>query len=173
MKNWLPFAPLALLALLVAVAAFVLMQGGARETVSQGQPNRPAPTFALERLGGGEPVTSDDLAGRPHLVNLFASWCTPCRAEHPHLMALRQRGIDIIGIDYKDDPANGQRFLAQLGDPFTLVAIDRDGRFGLELGMAGVPETYVISADGRIRAIHRGPLTEEVIEQTILPALEN
>jgi cytochrome c biogenesis protein CcmG, thiol:disulfide interchange protein DsbE len=173
MKRLIAFAPLAVLGVLIVAAAFVLLRGGERETVSAGQLDRPAPTFALTRLGGGDLVTSDAFAGRVHVVNFFASWCTPCRAEHPQLMALRERGIVVLGIAYKDEPENSARFLNELGDPFEAVALDPDGRFALEMGVAGaVPETFVIDARGRIRAVHRGPLTADVVAQQILPALE-
>jgi cytochrome c biogenesis protein CcmG/thiol:disulfide interchange protein DsbE len=167
----LALAPVIALAVLVAIAAFLLMRGGERETVSAGMIGRPAPTYALARLDGGELLTSDAMAGRAHVVNLFASWCTPCRAEHPQLMALQAGGVEIIGVAYKDRPEAAARFLVELGDPYSVVALDPEGRFGLELGMAGVPETFVIGADGTVQAVHRGPLTPEVIEETILPAL--
>lgn len=163
--------PLALLAIVVALSAFMLLRGGTRETVSVGQIGRAQPSYALSRLGGGDLVTSDDLAGRAHVINLFASWCTPCRAEHALLMDLRQQGVVIVGIAYKDEAEDAAGFLRGLGDPFAAVGLDPNGRFGLELGMAGVPETFVIGPDGAIRAVHRGPLTPDVIERTILPAL--
>lgn len=171
MKRLLAFAPLLALVLLIAVSAFLLTRGGERETVSDGQIGRPGPTFALVRLGEGPLVSSDDVAGRAHLINVFASWCTPCRAEHPVLLALRESGVEIIGIAYKDSPGAAAQFLNELGDPFSAVALDPDGRFGLELGAAGVPETFVIGADGAIRAVHRGPLTPEIVEREILPAM--
>ena len=105
------------------------------------------------------------------MVNLFASWCTPCRAEHPQLMALRQRGVDIVGVAYKDRREASAAFLSELGDPYSVVAMDPEGRFGLELGVTGVPETVVIGPDGVIRAAHRGPLSEDDVENVILPAL--
>lgn len=171
MNRALALAPVIALAVLVAIAAFLLMRGGERETVSAGMIGRPAPTYALARLDGGELLTSDAMAGRAHVVNLFASWCTPCRAEHPQLMALQAGGVEIVGVAYKDRPEAAARFLVELGDPYSVVALDPEGRFGLELGMAGVPETFVIGADGTVQAVHRGPLTPEVIEETILPAL--
>ena len=171
MRRALALAPLILLAALVVLSAFLLTRGGVRETVSSGQIGRSAPSYALERLGGGATVTSADMAGRPHLINVFASWCTPCRVEHPVLVELRDAGVEIIGIAYKDAPTASERFLSELGDPFSAVAMDPEGRFALELGTAGVPETFVISGDGTIRAVHRGPLTREVVETTILPAL--
>lgn len=171
MKRALAFAPLALLALLVLASALLLTRAGDRETVTAGQIGRPAPAYTLARLGGGEPVSSQAMAGRAYLINIFASWCTPCRGEHPYLTQLAEQGVPIVGVASKDQPENAARFLAELGDPFAAVALDRDGRFALELGAAGVPETFVVGADGAIRAVHRGPLAPEVIESDILPAL--
>jgi cytochrome c biogenesis protein CcmG/thiol:disulfide interchange protein DsbE len=172
MNRLLSLIPIAALLLLVGVSLLLLTREGERQTISDGRIGRPAPVYEMQRLNGGEPVTSDATAGRPHVINIFASWCTPCRAEHPQLMALRNGGVEIVGIAYKDDPAATQRFLDELGDPFNAVGVDRNGRFGLELGMVGVPETFVIGPDGTIRAVHRGPLTSEVVSETILPALQ-
>ena len=172
MRRLLAFAPVIALLALVAVSVLVLARGGPRETVSAGAIGRMAPSFALARLGGGDMVTSDELRGQVHVVNLFASWCVPCRAEHPQLMALKQRGVAMLGVAYKDRPEDAAGFLANLGDPFDAVALDPDGRFGLEIGIAGVPETFVVGADGRIRAVIRGPLTEEIVARDLLPALD-
>ena len=166
------FVPLAALASLILVGLVLLTREGERERFTEGMVGRPAPTYALTRLDGGPMVTSDDRRGRAYVINLFASWCTPCRAEHPQLMALRQRGVEIVGVAYKDRPAASVAFLTELGDPFQVVAMDPEGRFGLELGVTGVPETFVIGADGTIRAAYRGPLTEEAVRDEILPALE-
>jgi cytochrome c biogenesis protein CcmG, thiol:disulfide interchange protein DsbE len=166
---WLPFL---LLAALIAAAALVLLRGGERHTVSGGAIGRSAPRFELARLGGGEAITNEAFAGRVYVVNLFASWCVPCRAEHPVLMALKEQGVEIVGVAYKDDPAATAAFLRELGDPFAAVALDPDGRFGIDLGIAGVPETFVIGPDGAIRAVHRGPLTDEVVARVVTPALE-
>lgn len=171
MNRWLAFIPLAALALLVGVSVFLLTRESTRETISEGRIGRPAPAYAMARLGGGEPVTSAASMGRPYVINLFASWCAPCRAEHPQLMALRASGVEIVGVAYKDRPEDTRRFLDELGEPFSAVALDPDGRFGLELGLVGVPETFVIGPNGAIRAVYRGPLTPEVIEETIRPAL--
>jgi len=170
-KRALAFAPLVVLAGLVLVGAFLLLRGGERQHFSAGEALRAAPSYNLERLGGGAPVTNADTNGRAHLVNLFASWCTPCRAEHEHLMALRARGVTIVGVAYKDRPEATARFLNELGDPFSAVGLDPNGRFALELGTTGVPETFVVDGDGRIVAVHRGPLTREVVEDLIEPAL--
>lgn len=165
------FVPLVALLALVGVSVFLLTREGERERFTEGMVGQPAPVYSLARLDGGEPLTGDERHGRAYVVNLFASWCTPCRAEHPQLMALQRQGVDIVGIAYKDRPGASAAFLNELGDPFTVVAMDPEGRFGLELGITGVPETFVIGPDGVIRAAYRGPLTEEVVHDTILPAL--
>lgn len=172
MQRLTPFAPLLVLVIVVAASAFLLMRGGERETFETGMVGRAAPVYALERLGGGDPVTPEALAGRPYLINVFASWCTPCRAEHAQLVALQQSGVPILGIAYKDEPANTQAFLTELGNPFAFVGVDPVGRFGLELGVTGAPETFVVGADGTILVAHRGVLTDEVLRETILPALQ-
>jgi cytochrome c biogenesis protein CcmG, thiol:disulfide interchange protein DsbE len=165
------FAPLIALVVLVAVSAFLLLRPGERETVTEGHLGRPLPAYTLDRLGGGAPVASTDFAGQPHLINLFASWCVGCRAEHELLAELQRNGVVIVGIAYKDRPENTQAFLDELGNPFTAIGMDPRGRYGLDLGVAGAPETFVIGADGRIVAVHRGPLTPEILEREILPAL--
>lgn len=171
MKRALAFAPLAILVVLIGLAAFLLSRGGERELFSTGLIGRQTPPFELARLDGGAPVSNRDFAGRAHVVNVFASWCAPCRVEHPLLMQLEADGVVIVGVAYKDAPGAASQFLNELGDPYSVVALDPDGRFGLDLGIAGVPETFVIGADGAVRAAHRGPLTEDVIEREILPAL--
>ena len=172
MKRLAGFIPLIALALIVVISAALLLRGGGpAQTITAGEVGRPAPTYALARLGGGALVRDDETRGRTHVINVFASWCVPCRAEHPQLLALRARGIEIVGVAYKDQPAQTTGFLEELGNPFSAIGLDPDGRFGLQLGIAGVPETFVIGADGAIRAVHRGPLTSEIVEREIMPAL--
>jgi cytochrome c biogenesis protein CcmG/thiol:disulfide interchange protein DsbE len=172
MNRAFAIIPLVALIVLVAVAFFMLSREGERNTISEGLIGRPAPTFALTRLEGGDLLTSDAMRGRSYVINMFASWCTPCRAEHPQLMALQASGVEVVGIAYKDRVENTGRFLSDLGNPFSAVAMDPEGRFGLELGLVGVPETFVVGADGTIRAVYRGPLTGQAIEDTIRPALQ-
>ncbi len=171
MKRALALLPLLALAVLVAVAALLLSRGGEPQTFSDGRIGRPAPTYALASLNGGEAVSSEARAGRVYVINLFASWCTPCRAEHPQMMALEAAGVEIVGVAYKDQPEAAARFLDRLGDPYAEVGLDPRGRFALELGAVGVPETFVVGADGTILAVHRGPLMPADVESTILPAL--
>lgn len=136
---------------------------------------RPVPTFTLPPLEGanrdGQAVpglSSDDLKkGQVTLVNVWASWCVPCRDEHPLLMALAKEGVRIVGINYKDDPENALRFLGMLGTPFAAIGSDRAGRTTLDWGVYGVPETFVIDGEGRIRYKHIGPLTPEAVETVL------
>ncbi|ACL55226.1 DsbE family thiol:disulfide interchange protein [Methylobacterium nodulans] len=129
---------------------------------------KPVPAFSLPALTGltadGQPVpglSSDDLKGKVTVLNVWASWCTPCQAEHPMLMRLSQDGVNLVGIDYKDAPENGRRFLGRHGNPFRAVGMDESGRTGIDFGVYGVPETFVIGPDGRIRDKLVGILTPE------------
>jgi len=171
MNRAIALAPLALLALVVVVSVVLLLRPGAHQTITTGQMGRAEPAYTLVRLGGGDPVSSAAKAGKPHLINVFASWCAPCIAENPQLMALQAAGVDIVGVAYKDDPADTQLFLDAHGNPFSAIGIDRDGQFALQLGIAGVPETFVVDGAGKIVAVHRGPLTPTDIEREIYPAL--
>lgn len=165
------FAPLAALFGVVIAGAVVLLSGQERQTVSDAVAGRALPAYALASLRGAEPVTPAAFAGRAYLINAFASWCAPCRVEHPQLMALAEAGVPILGLAYKDAPAAAAGFLSELGDPFTAVGLDPQGVFALELGVSKVPETFVVGADGRLAYVHRGPLTAEIVERDLLPAL--
>jgi cytochrome c biogenesis protein CcmG/thiol:disulfide interchange protein DsbE len=133
--------------------------------------DRPVPQFELPALDGGEGLSSADLKGRVSLVNVFASWCVPCRVEHPVLMRLAEEGVPIFGINYKDPPDKAKAWLAELGDPFEEIGADRNGRVGIEWGVYGVPETFVVDAQGRIRHRHVGPIQARDLEQTLRPIL--
>ena len=133
---------------------------------------RQVPRFSLPPVQGRTLRLSDaDLRGEVSLVNFFASWCVACRAEHPLLTAMA-RTVTIHGINYKDAPADAARWLDTLGDPYTRTGADRDGRVGIEWGLYGVPETYVVSADGRVMYKLAGPLTEQIRDAAILPLIK-
>jgi cytochrome c biogenesis protein CcmG/thiol:disulfide interchange protein DsbE len=136
--------------------------------------DQPVPTFALPPIAGmpGEGLSSADLIGEVSLVNVFASWCVPCRAEHPLLLALAERGVVINGINYKDPAEQAAAWLAELGNPFARIGADRDGRVAIDFGVYGVPETFVIDREGRIRHRHVGPLRARDVEDTLLPLIE-
>lgn len=135
--------------------------------------DKAAPAFTLPPLPGHDRgLASDDLKGQVQIVNIFASWCIPCRAEAPMLMNLaRQHHVTIRGIAYKDKPEDTERYLSELGDPYGSIGMDRDGRVAIDWGAYGVPETYIIDAEGRIRFKQAAPLTPEDIEHEILPTL--
>ena len=125
---------------------------------------RQAPAYEFARLGGGEPLyfNAPPEAGAPIIVNLFASWCGPCEAEHPLLLELAARAPGrLFGVLYKDSEANGRAFLDELGDPFDAIGIDTDGQGALDFGLTGVPETFVIDAGGQILLHVDKPLTSE------------
>ena len=136
--------------------------------------DKEVPSFVLPPLEGHDKPglqTTDLATGEVALVNVFASWCVPCRVEHPLLMRLAEEGVPIYGINYKDRPEDARAWLAELGDPFERIGMDRDGRVGIEWGVYGVPETFVVDAEGRIRHKHVGPLQARDVETTILPML--
>ncbi len=131
---------------------------------------KPAPPFALAPLLDDKPgFATVDLKGKVTLVNVFASWCVPCRAEHPLLTRLAQAGPALYGIDYKDKPEDARRWLASLGDPYERIGADREGHVAIDWGVYGVPETFVVDRDGIIRYKQVGPLSADALESTILP----
>ena len=134
--------------------------------------DQPAPDFALEGLGDKPGFARGDLAGQVVLVNFFASWCLPCKAEHPLLTRLAAAaGVPLYGVDYKDKPADAERFLGQYGSPFRAVGVDPGGRLGIDFGITGVPETFLIDKSGKIRFHRAQPLTPEAIDKEILPLI--
>jgi cytochrome c biogenesis protein CcmG/thiol:disulfide interchange protein DsbE len=134
--------------------------------------DKPAPDFALTGLGERPGLARSDLLGKVSLINFFASWCVPCRIEHPMLMRLAgESGFELVGIAYKDRPQEAEKLLAQQGDPYARVGQDRDGRAGIDFGVYGVPETYVVDREGRVRFRQVGPLTPEDYQQKIVPIL--
>ncbi len=157
LKRLMPFLPLVvLLALALVFALFSLHRDpNIKPDALVGQP---MPTTAVtDPLSG--PVPLNAAIKGPVIVNVFASWCTPCRAEHPELKALQAAGIPLAGIAYKDKPADTAAFLTELGNPFGVLVFDLEGRAGIDLGISGVPETYVVDARGVIVAKHTGPIT--------------
>lgn len=123
--------------------------------------DKPAPEMALPGLypqGGG--LRTADLVGEVALVNFFASWCAPCKLEQPALLQLKREGVRIYGIAYKDAPEAALAYLDETGNPYARIGVDRDGRTGIDWGLTGVPETFVIDRDGRVRKRHTGPLDD-------------
>ena len=160
---------------LAAVSLWGLQPGRDPSLVPSAMIDKPAPEFALPAVAGLDRpgLTRADLQGAEvSLVNIFASWCLPCRAEHPLLVDLVEReGVTLHGINYKDKPDAATAWLAELGNPYTRVGADA-GRAAIEWGVYGVPETFVIDSKGHIRYHHRGPLFQDVIEADIVPLID-
>jgi cytochrome c biogenesis protein CcmG/thiol:disulfide interchange protein DsbE len=161
--------PLAVFAVLL-VFLFVGLGLNPREVPSP-LIGKPAPAFELTQLhDSGKPFTHKDLAGKVWLLNVWASWCVACREEHPVLVELsKSKTLPIVGLNYKDKPAEGKAWLKQFGDPYLLSVVDQDGRVGIDYGVYGVPETFLIDKQGVIRYKQIGPVTPEVLQTKILP----
>ncbi len=134
---------------------------------------REAPAMALGVLEGRETFADDDLrAGEVTIVNFWASWCPPCRAEHPMLEYIAGTGVPVYGVNARDDPNNAQAFLNELGNPFAGIGTSRDGRAAIDWGVYGMPETFVVDAEGRVVTRYAGEITERVWRDRLLPAIE-
>lgn len=135
---------------------------------------KPAPDFKLALLSDpGKQLSPADLRGKVWLFNVWASWCASCRQEHEVLLDLsKQGGVLIYGMDYKDQPGDAQAVLNRYGNPYVETVVDLDGRAGINYGVYGVPETYLIDRNGIIRHKHTGPLTREILDKKILPLVK-
>lgn len=170
--NWvialIPFS-----AMVIFGGFLIALQSGSRDELPSALVGRSAPGLALPPLGTHPAPGSESLTGNPvTLVNFWASWCAPCRIEHPKLMALAAEGVAIVGVNYKDAAPEAEAFLTELGNPYTAVGVDPNGRTGIDWGIYGVPETFVIGADGTVLLRHPGPVTERVFETRLRPAIE-
>ena len=136
--------------------------------------NKPAPQFSVPKLTAPtEKLSTDDLKGKVWLFNVWASWSVSCREEHPLLNQLaKQQAVTIIGLNYKDEPDSAKSWLENLGNPYNISIMDQDGRIGIDWGVYGVPETFVIDKKGVIRLKLTGPVTPEIIQQTLLPLIK-
>ena len=156
-----------------AALAYVALQRENPDALPSALAGKEVPPVELTQLGPEKPFTDSDLRAKGvKLVNIWASWCAPCRAEHPTLTKLAQQGIPIYGINYKDDPDKALKFLEELGNPYRAIGADPAGRMALNWGAYGVPETFVIDSDGRIVTRFAGPVTARVLETTLGPAIE-
>ncbi len=172
MRRLIYLLPAMLFLVLALYFAASLRPGHDPHILPSAMLDKPAPPFALPGLKG-ESLSKADLAGQPAVVNFFASWCVPCRVEHPVLMQLaRAPGVRLYAIAYKDKPEDSAQFLTRLGDPYRAIGVDRDGSSGLDFGVYGVPETYVLDKNGVIRKRFVGPLTAQAVENELLPLLK-
>jgi cytochrome c biogenesis protein CcmG, thiol:disulfide interchange protein DsbE len=162
------FAPL----IVFAALALLLWRGLSQDPnyMPSALEGRALPAFELRTLDGAA-VTPADLRGRPALLNVWATWCPACAEEHAYLMQLASTGTAIFGVNYKDDDNAARRWLAAKGNPYRLNIVDRDGRLGLDLGVTGAPETYVLDGEGVVHMRYQGPVDERVWREKFAPLL--
>jgi cytochrome c biogenesis protein CcmG/thiol:disulfide interchange protein DsbE len=176
-RRWLFLLPVVVFAVVAGYFLWGLDPGRDPSAVPSAMVDKPVPDFELPPVEGMDMpgLTSADLAnGEVALVNFFASWCIPCKYEHPLLMDLAEdKVVRVLGINYRDKPEDARRWLAKLGNPYSQIGADENGRVAIDWGLSGVPETFVIDRDGRIRYQHLGPMTPQLLQETILPMVEN
>lgn len=158
MKRFLVWTPLLVLVLLAVLFAGYALKHDPK-FVPAALVGKPVPALVLQPLDGGPQRPLRVALKGPTFINVFASWCVPCIQEAPTLLAMETQGARIVGIAYKDDPVASQAFLDRYGNPFVEILTDRDGRAGVELGVSGVPETFLVGVDGVVIAKHSGPMT--------------
>jgi len=136
---------------------------------------KPVPEFSLPRLADPDRlITNKDLLGKVSLVNVWATWCVSCRAEHEVLVQFARKGlVEIYGLNWKDDSAAAREWLRQLGDPYVATAVDQEGRTAIDFGVYGAPETFLVDHEGLIRFKHAGPLTNDLLREEILPLVQD
>lgn len=134
---------------------------------------KPAPAFKLDQLHDtSATISPDDMKGKVWLLNVWASWCVSCRAEHKVINRLaNMKLVDVVGLNYKDQPEDARRWLKRLGNPYLASAMDIEGKAGIDWGVYGVPETFVIDQQGVVRYKHIGPVTDQSLDETILPLI--
>lgn len=173
-RSFIVFVPL-ILFLAISGLFFLRLLSGDASRLPSALIGKPAPNFVLEPVKGVDRPgfsTADLEKGDVTVVNVFASWCVPCREEQASLLSLSKSGLRVFGIAYKDKPENTRRFLGEGGDPYQAVGADESGRTGIDFGVYGVPETYVVKGDGTIASKIVGPLTDENIKRELMPAIE-
>ena len=167
MKRWIMVLPLAVF-LLVAVFLYRGLFLDPTELPSA-MIGKPFPAFALKTVQDGKPLTQADLIGKPALVNVWATWCPSCKVEHPYLNKLAEQGVVIHGVNYKDDNAAAIKWLAEFHNPYQLNISDDQGSLGLDLGVYGAPETFLVDAKGIIRYTHVGVVDATVWREQLAP----
>lgn len=176
MNRWFSLIPLVVL---VALAALFIGWSLKRDPavkpdalVGQSIPQTVLPILTGDQPGPGHVDLKTAGVGRPMLVNVFASWCLPCKVEHPKLMALKARGVAVVGVAWKDAPADTRAFLDELGDPYSMVLVDQEGRAGLDLGITGAPETFAVNAMGKVVAKSSGPMVDDAEIERMVAAIQ-
>lgn len=161
---------------LVLFVSFIIMLyfrlGKDTKVVTNTSLNRPVPTFSLPLLNNPKQMaTLADLPKKPYLLNVWASWCVTCKIEHPFLLQMAKQGIPIVGVNYKDELPDALAYLNSHEDPFTLNLQDKDGNLGIDLGLTGVPESFVVDSKGNIRQHILGEINQERFDKQVLPCL--
>ncbi len=175
MKPRFLLALLPLVLLVGLIAVFATQMGRDTSLVRSVLIDKPAPTFTLPAVAGTgvEGFDTASLTGEVTVVNVFASWCVPCRDEHPLLEVLKaESGVRLFGINQRDQADNAVKFLTELGNPYDRIGGDTDNRVSIDWGVYGVPETFVVNAAGVITYKHVGPMTPETLRDDVLPAVE-
>ena len=172
MRRLIYLVPLVLVAALGIFFYFQL--GNDPQKLPSALLDKPLPVFSLPPIEGqsGNGLSNVSLDGKVALLNVWASWCPPCHAEHPILMSIAQTGMPIYGVNYKDKPEDAARFLTQLGNPYVAIGSDRDGKLAIDLGVYGYPETFIVDRKGIIRYRHAGPINKPDWDKTLLPIVQ-
>ena len=171
MKKFVFIAPVALFAAVIMAFVFGLQHDPSKLTSVL--IDKPLPQFVLPAVGVHDAgLKAADFRGQPMLLNVFASWCVSCRMEHALLLRLKSEGVPIQGLDWKDDAADAAKYLTDNGDPYAMAGNDRSGRAGIDLGVAGVPETFIVDGTGKVRYKFIGPMAVEDWDKTIKPLLD-
>lgn len=160
MKKWIVFAPLFIFAALAGV--FFQQLGKDTEYMPSALVGNPLPKMSLVDLHSNQIVTNTELPQGPYLINFWGTWCPACSYEHEYLMTLASQGVDIVGIDYKDEVEAAKQWLIEKGDPYSHVLLDEMGVFGVDMGVTGAPETFVIDSSGTVVYRHQGIVNESV-----------
>ena len=153
----------------LSVVFFASLEFSPRTELPSPLIDKPVPTFSLPELHGGLSKSPDDLPNEAFLLNVWATWCFPCREEHPVLVGIAAEGIAIVGLNYKDDDSKAVEWLNSIGNPYQLNLVDRDGGFGVNLGVYGVPATYLIDSERTIRYKHIGPISSSQWSRKLAP----
>lgn len=178
---WIAILPLAVFLALAATFYSLLSRDGRDASrLPSALLDKPAPVLEMPPLEGLSEngkiiagISGDIFKDKLSVVNVFASWCVPCRQEHPQIMALAKDGrFQMVGLNYKDSSRNALGFLGELGNPYDLIGVDRNGRAAIEWGVYGIPETFLVDSEGRVFHKHVGPINREILEKKILPLLE-
>lgn len=169
--RWQRIVPVGVILVLIGVLGYGLTRKPSQ--LPSALIGEPVPEFSVPTLGAERgQLTDEALEGQVTMINVWASWCVPCRAEHPYVAAITLRtDVPIVGLNYKDTRANARQWLQRFGNPFAVVAVDKNGQLGFDLGVSGVPETFIVDANGIIRHKVVGPITPKIMNNKLIPLI--